>query len=226
MPEPIRFEDVSKRYGDVTALESVDLTVRPGECHCLVGPNGSGKTTLLDLLLGLTRPTSGTVRVPAVSLGCSFQSPTFYPGLTVAENLDVFGRLSGCPGPEWRGRLTDVFGLDRVSHQLAGTLSGGWQQKLDLALGFLKRPTYAVLDEPFDELDDVSQRRLRAFLGEYCTDGRTVLIVTHHVEAFDGLVDRLTVFDRGEVRYDGPVDADVGAHEQYRSIVDQGRNSS
>lgn len=220
MPEPIRFTDVTKRYGDVIAVESVDLTIRPGECHCLVGPNGSGKTTLLDLLLGLTRPTSGTVDVPAVSVGCSFQTPTFYPGLTVAENLDVFGRLSGCPSPAWREQLVDLLGLNRVDHQLAGTLSGGWQQKLDLALGFLKRPTYAVLDEPLNDLDDVSKRRLRGFLDDYCTDDRTVLVVTHHVEAFDGLVDRLTVFDRGEVLYDGPVEAETGPHEQYLSVVD------
>ena len=155
MTEPIRFEGVSKSYGDVVALSGVDLELRPGEIHCLVGPNGSGKTTLLDILLGLTRPTSGTVTVPDVPIGCSFQSPTVYPGLTVTENLDVFARLSGCPDEGWRERLLDVFGLDRVAEQPAGTLSGGWQQKLDLALGFLKRPAYLLLDEPCSELDDV-----------------------------------------------------------------------
>lgn len=219
MSEPIRFEGVSKSYGDVVALDDVDLELRPGEIHCLAGPNGSGKTTLLDLLLGLTRPTSGTVTVPDVPLGCSFQSPTFYPGLTVTENLDVFARLSGCPDDEWRERLLGVFGLDRVAGQLAGTLSGGWQKKLDLALGFLKRPAYLLLDEPFSELDDASKRRLLDFLSEFRTADRTVLVVTHHVSRFEAILDRLTVFDGGEIRYDDALGPDELAHERYLDVL-------
>lgn len=219
MTEPIRFEGVSKSYGDVVALDDVDLELRPGEVHCLAGPNGSGKTTLLDLLLGLTRPTSGTVTVPDVPLGCSFQSPTFYPGLTVTENLDVFARLSGCPDDGWRERLLGVFGLDRVAGQLAGTLSGGWQKKLDLALGFLKRPAYLLLDEPFSELDDASKRRLLDFLSEFRTEDRTVLVVTHHVSRFEAILDRLTVFDGGEIRYDDALGPDELAHERYLDVL-------
>jgi len=218
--DPIRFEDVSKRYGDVTALSAVDLTVEPGQVHCLVGPNGSGKTTLLDLLLGLTRPTSGSITVPDVPMGCSFQSPTFYPGLSVRENLDVFARLSGCPGEAWRERLVDVFDLDHVGGQLAGTLSGGWQKKLDLTLGLLNRPTYLLLDEPFGDLDDVAQRRLQGFLTDYCDADRTILVVTHRVSAFEAIVDRLTVFDDGEIRYDGAIGPATTAHEQYMSSLE------
>lgn len=220
MSEPIRLSGVTKRYDDVTALSEVDLTIRTGECHCLVGPNGSGKTTMLDLVLGLTRPTTGTVDVPSDTVGCSFQTPTFYPGLTVEENLDVFASLSGCPSSAWREQIIDVLGLDRVAHQLAGTLSGGWQKKLDLALGFLKQPTYLLLDEPLNDLDDVSQRRLREFLDEYCTDDRAVVIVTHHVGAFEGLVDRLTVFVSGEIRYDGSIDAATDPQAQYLAALD------
>mgnify|MGYP006279616703 CR=1 FL=1 len=219
MPEPIRFDGVSKRYGDVTALDTVDLTVGPGQVHCLVGPNGSGKTTLLDLLLGLTRPTSGSVTVPDVPVGCSFQTPTFYPGLSVRENLDVFARLSGCPGEAWRERLVDVFELDRVETQLAGRLSGGWRKKLDLALGLLKQPTYLLLDEPFSDLDDVAQHQLQTFLTEYCGADRTILVVTHRVGSFDDIVDRLTVFEDGQIRYDGPVDEATTAHEQYMASL-------
>ena len=219
MTEPIRFEGVSKSYGDVVALDGVDLELRPGDVHCLVGPNGSGKTTLLDLLLGLTRPTSGTVTVPDVPVGCSFQSPTFYPGLTVTENLDVFARLSGCPGEAWRERLLDVFGLGQVAGQLAGTLSGGWQKKLDLALGSLKRPAYLLLDEPCSQLDDASKRRLLEFLAAFCTEDRSVVVVTHHVRRFEDVVDRLTVFDGGQVRYDGAVGPDELAHDRYLDVL-------
>lgn len=219
MGEPIRFEGVSKRYGDVQALESVDLTVERGSVHCLVGPNGSGKTTLLDLLLGLTRPTSGSVTVPDVPVGCSFQTPTFYPGLSVRENLDVFARLSGCPDEAWRERLVEVFDLDHVEGQLAGTLSGGWQKKLDLTLGCLKRPTYLLLDEPFGDLDDVARHELQRFLTAYCDDDRAVLVVTHRVSAFEDIVDRLTVFEDGHVVSDGPVDGETTAHEQYMASL-------
>jgi ABC-2 type transport system ATP-binding protein len=217
--DPIRFDGVSKRYGDVTALDSVDLMVDPGQVHCLVGPNGSGKTTLLDILLGLTRPTSGTVSVPDVSVGCSFQSPTFYPGLSVRENLDVFARLSGCPGREWREQLVDVFDFGHVESQLAGTLSGGWQKKLDLALGLLKQPTYLLLDEPFSDLDDVAQHQLQDFLTDYCDGDRTILVVTHRVSAFEDIIDRLTAFEDGRIRFDGPIDGETTAHEQYMACL-------
>jgi len=113
----------------------------------------------------------------------------------------------------------DVFGLDRVAGQLAGTLSGGWQKKLDLALGFLKRPDYLLLDEPFSELDDASKRRLLTFLTEFCTDDRTVLVVTHHVRRFEDIVDRLTVFDGGQVRYDGAVGPYELAHDRYLDVL-------
>jgi len=218
--EQIRFDGVSKSYGDVVALDGIDLTIRRGEVHCLVGPNGSGKTTLLDLLLGLERPTAGTVTVPDVPIGCSFQSPTFYPGLTVAENLDVFARLSGCPDEAWRERLVDLFELDRVGDQLAGTLSGGWAKKVDLALGLLKRPTYLLLDEPFGDLDDASKRRLLDFLSGYCEGDRSVLVVTHHVSRFEAIVDRLTVFDGGRIRDDGAVDGT--AHDRYLEVLESG----
>ncbi|MFB6309496.1 MAG: ATP-binding cassette domain-containing protein [Haloarculaceae archaeon] len=216
--EPITFRGVTKRYGDVTALDAVDLEIRPDEIHCLVGPNGSGKTTLFDLLLGLTRPTAGRVERSGATLGCSFQTPTFYPDLTVRENLTVFARLTHAPDDGWRETVTEEFRLDRVAGRLAGTLSGGWQKKLDLALAFLERPAYAVLDEPLDDLDDISKRRLRAFLDDY-RDVGGVLVATHHVGAFEPILDRLTVIDDGTILYDGPVEEGT-AHERYLDLVE------
>lgn len=207
MPEPIRFRGVTKRYGDVTALDDVDLTVHPGEFHCLVGPNGSGKTTLFELLLGLVRPTAGTVDVPAAAVGCSFQTPTFYPGLTVDENLSTFAGLADCPGHDWRTTVAETFDLDRVEARFAGDLSGGWKKKLDLALAFLGRPACVVLDEPLDDLDEVSRNHLLRFLNDYRTDERTVVVSTHRVVAFEDVADRVTVLDEGEVVLDAPVDA-------------------
>lgn len=215
MVEPIRVRDLTKTYGDVVALSSVDLTVEPGTVHGLVGPNGSGKTTLLDVLLELTPPTAGTVSVPDVPVGCSFQSPNFYSGLTVAENLEVFRRMVGYQDDAREQRLWDVFDLHRVSSQLAGNLSGGWQKKLDLALAVRKQPTYLLLDEPFNELDDASLGRLQTFLADYRDTDRAILVVTHQADTLDEIVDRLTVLERGSVRYDGAVDPDSSVSEQY-----------
>jgi len=216
----IEFDGVRKRYGDVVALDDVDLAVETGRCHCLLGPNGSGKTTLLNLLLGLTRASEGRIDRPDGTIGCSFQQPTFYPGLTVDENLDVFGSMRPPPSGEWRGELVDVLGLEQVTHRPAGELSGGWQKKLDLALAFLKRPTIAVLDEPLDDLDDRSKRRLRRFLADYPDADHGLLIATHHVDDFADTLDRLTVLDQGRIAYDGPIDDGAAARERYLDLID------
>jgi ABC-type multidrug transport system ATPase subunit len=215
----ITFDDVVKRYGDVVALDGIDLSIETDRCHCLLGANGSGKTTLLSILLGLTRPGEGTVRRPEGTVGCSFQTPTFYPDLTVGENLDVFASMAPPPSEEWRTDLTALLELDRVAHRPAGDLSGGWQKKLDLCLAFLKRPTFAVLDEPLDDLDDRSKRRFRDFLASYSDDDHGLLIATHHVEAFEDSLDRLTVLDRGRIRYDGPIDDGPAAKDRYLELV-------
>jgi len=221
----IRFEDVVKRYGDVVALDGVDLTVETGRCHCLLGANGSGKTTLLRLLLGLTRPTEGTVARPAATVGCSFQDPTFYPDLTVAENLDVFGSMAPPPDEGWRARLVGVLGLERVATRPARDLSGGWQKKLDLALAFLKRPTIAVLDEPLDDLDDRSKHRFRTFLADYPDEDHGLLLATHHVDEFAATLDHLTILDRGRVVSDAPVTGGPAARRRYLDLIETGSTS-
>lgn len=198
---PAEFDAVRKLYGDVVAVEDVSLTIRKGEFHCLVGPNGSGKTTLIRLLVGLTRPSAGSIVDPDGALGCGFQTPNFYPDLTVRENLDVFATLVG-GSREWRETLLEELRLRRVADRIADDLSGGFARKLDLALALLKQPDYLLLDEPLGALDDVSQDRLLAFLGEYCDDSTTVLVSTHDVAAFEPHVDRLTIMHESQVVFD------------------------
>lgn len=216
----IEFDSVVKRYDDLTALDAVDLTIETGRCHCLLGPNGSGKTTLLHLLLELTRASGGTITRSDATIGCSFQQPTFYPDLTVRENLDVFASMAPPPSSEWRADLVDVLELETVADRPAGALSGGWQKKLDLALAFLKRPTVAILDEPLDDLDAPSKHRLCRFLGDYPDEDHGLLIATHHVTDFDDLLDHLTVLDHGTVQYDSPVDDGSSAHDRYLDLID------
>lgn len=197
-------DDVRKTYGDVTAVDGVTLDIHGGQFHCLLGPNGSGKSTLFRLLLGLTRPASGSVSVPRDRVGCGFQQPNFYPDLTVAENLDVFARMRGGVDGEWRDTLVTELRLKRALGRTASELSGGFARKLDLALALLDEPEYLLLDEPLGALDDVSTARFLSVLDGYTDDGNAVLVSTHHVEAFEQYVDRVTIMHRGRVVEDGP----------------------
>jgi ABC-2 type transport system ATP-binding protein len=214
----LELDGVRKAYGDVEAVDGVSLRIGGGQFHCLIGPNGSGKTTLLRLLLGLTNPTAGTVSVPDGTVGCGFQEPNFYPGLTVRENIDVFASLVGAPDGEWRRELVSQLRLERALDRPATDLSGGFARKLDLALALLKRPDYLLLDEPLGALDDVSKDRLLAFLDDYA-DGHTVVVSTHHVTDFEPFLDRVTVMHEGQAVLDrdrAAIDPDgAGSLQEY-----------
>jgi ABC-2 type transport system ATP-binding protein len=215
--------DLRKSYGDVTALSGIDLTVEAGTFHGLVGPNGSGKTTLFRIVLGLTRPSGGEISLPDGHVGCGFQRPNFYRGLTVAENLSVFSKLADDVDPAWREELVDVLRLDRVMDRRAGDISGGFAKKLDLTLALLERPSLVLLDEPFGDLDDVSKARLLEFLADYRDEGNAVLVSTHHLGDFDPLVDHLTVLYDGDVVLDADRDdIDLGDRRTLQELyVDQ-----
>jgi ABC-2 type transport system ATP-binding protein len=218
----IELDGVRKTYGNVVALRDLSLSIEAGQFHCLIGPNGSGKTTLLRLVLGLTRPTEGTVSTPDGTLGVGFQQPNFYPGLTVAENLSVFASLVGATDDAWRERLIEELRLGRALDRTAGDLSGGFARKLDLALGLLKRPDYLLLDEPLGALDDVSKARLLEFLQSYAGEGHAVVVSTHHVGEFEPFLDRVTVMHAGELVLDAdPASLDPGSslQEYYVDVV-------
>lgn len=212
-PDPlVALDDVTKRYGGVTALESVSLSVRPGTVHGLVGPNGAGKTTTLALLSGLARPTSGRVARSTDAVGYGFQEPRFYPELTPRENLAVFRGLASDPPPRnWIDRLVTGLGIEPAVHRRAGDLSGGFRTRLDLALALVGRPRLLLLDEPLADVDDVSADRIVSFLEEYLAadDERAIVVSTHDVAAFADHFDHLTVVVDGAVRYDGPPGPDV-----------------
>ncbi len=215
---------VTKRYGDVLALDDCSLAVETGGFHCLLGPNGSGKTTLLRLLLGLERPTTGTVSRTGIRVGSGFQRPSFYPSLSVRENLEVFRRLQGGAHDDWRQRLVSGVGLDPAVDRRAGDLSGGYARKLDLALALLHRPDVVLLDEPLGALDDVARARLLEFLEDYADAGHGVVVSTHRIDTFEPHLDRLTVLDGGSVVLDRraqdlPDDAEGTLQERYVDML-------
>ncbi|WP_435178235.1 ATP-binding cassette domain-containing protein [Halorussus sp. AFM4] len=216
-PALVEFDSVGKRYGDATVLDGVDLTVRAGEFHCLAGPNGAGKSTLFRLAAELTRPTRGRVIRRVDGVGCGFQTPNFYPDLTVAENLDVFAGLAGGPDEAWVETVSAALRLDRVRHRRGDALSGGFATALDLGLALLSKPRLVLLDEPLSDLDGATRDRVVDVLETYRTGDlagesdadapdRTVVVATHNVGAFESVATRVTLLAEGDVVLDAGAD--------------------
>ena len=210
--ETITVEGVTRTYGDVTAVDDLSIDIGGGQYHCLLGPNGSGKSTLMRLILGLVRPDAGRIERPQTGIGCGFQHPNFYPGLSVRENIQVFARIVGASDWDWNQTVVSELRLSRALDREASDLSGGFARRLDLALAMIKKPDFLLLDEPLGALDDVSQARLLDFLGRYAGEGNTILVSTHELTEFEPFVDRITVLHRGELVFDRTV-ADIPLEE-------------
>ena len=212
----LRLEGISKSYRGVTALDEVSLVVKPGDVQLLVGPNASGKTTLGRVAVGLTDPDRGEIDGPVDGLGYAFQDPRYYPSLTVEEHLRTVRAIQGSErvAPEWSQALAEALRLDRVAHQPAAELSGGFQKKLDIAIGLLARPRYVWLDEPLADLDELSVDRIVRLVEAYREAGGAVIIGTHHPQAFLEVATQVTLFRDGCTR--GPIP--IQQYDPERSI--------
>ncbi|SCL56300.1 ABC transporter ATP-binding protein [Micromonospora peucetia] len=209
-----RAEAVSRRYGDVIALDRVDLEVRAGELVGLLGPNGAGKSTLLNLLVGLRRPTAGRVelfggdpRDPASRqrIGVTPQE-TGLPGtLRVGEVVDFVAAHH--PDPVPRGELLDRFGLGELARRQTGGLSGGQRRRLAVAIAFVGRPRLVLLDEPTTGLDVAARHTLWEAIRAFHDDGGTVLLSSHYLEEVEALARRVVVIGHGRVLADDTVSA-------------------
>ena len=202
---------LTKRYGWRTVLNRIDLTVHAGECLAILGPNGAGKTTLLRLLVGLVRPTAGSIEWfgrpagdfgPAVraQLGVVMHRMMLDPELTVAENLRYYARLYGVIDAAERIRaLGEELGLtDRLGDRVR-SLSRGFQQRAALARALLHRPRVLLLDEPDTGLDIASRIRLVDLVERFCADGGTVLMTTHAPELAIQLAQRAIYLEHGRI---------------------------
>ncbi|WP_328850947.1 ABC transporter ATP-binding protein [Micromonospora globbae] len=209
-----RAVQASRRYGDVLALDRVDLDVRAGELVGLLGPNGAGKSTLMNLLVGLRRPTSGRVelfdgdpRDPTSrrQVGVTPQE-TGLPGtLRVGEVVDFVA--AHYPDPVPRGELLDRFGLSDQVRRQTGGLSGGQRRRLAVALAFVGRPRLVLLDEPTTGLDVEARHTLWDAVRAFHADGGTVLLSSHYLEEVEALAHRVVVIGQGRVLADDTVDA-------------------
>lgn len=214
----IAFEDVSKRFGPVTVLERLNLTIDEGEFFTFVGPSGCGKSTILSLIAGLEKPTTGSIRFddqPVVHLASKdrdvamvFQSYALYPHMSVAENIAFPLKLRGMGAQEIRAAVAEVaarLGLDALLERRPRELSGGQRQRVALGRALVRRPRVFLLDEPLSNLDARLRLEMRAELkrlhAEYCI---TTIYVTHDQEEAMVLSDRVAVLNAGRIVQCGP----------------------
>jgi ABC-2 type transport system ATP-binding protein len=201
-----------KRYGEREALRGVDLAVEPGELVGIIGPNGAGKTTLLSILAGTMKPDEGEVRSPNGDVGWVPQQAGLYRRLTVEENLLLFARLERHEEPRAAvEEMLELTGLGERRGELVARLSGGNQQRINIAIGLLARPVVLLLDEPSVGLDPRQRARLWEFVSALAGRGTTVIFSTHDIQEAERYGQRLLVLADGESLFDGSAEELRGA---------------
>ncbi|MET1052940.1 MAG: ABC transporter ATP-binding protein [Mycetocola sp.] len=209
-----RFDHVTRRFGEVTALDDVSLQIDSGRIVGLLGPNGAGKSTLLSLLQGLRRPTSGTVQLFGASpsdyrtrrfLGSTPQETALPPTLRVREVIDFVGKHFENPVPT--PAVADEFGLATMLRKQTGALSGGQKRRLSVALAFVGRPKLVLLDEPTTGLDVDARRTLWDAVRRQHEQGATVVVTSHYLDEIEALAERVVVLGGGVIL----ADDDLGA---------------
>lgn len=205
----IETKKLTKRYGEQTSVDSLDLHVRRGRIYGLLGRNGAGKTTTMKMLLGLTAPTGGKVTIFGEDLarnekrllpriGSLIESPGFYPNLTATENLQIFATLRGLHGQSAIKSALELVGLPFRDKKLYAQYSLGMKQRLAIALAVMHDPELLILDEPINGLDPIGIAEVRSFIRALCDErGKTILISSHILSEIALLADDIGILDKG-----------------------------
>jgi ABC-2 type transport system ATP-binding protein len=214
---PVAARGLAKRYGSIVAVDGVDLTVERGDVYGYLGPNGAGKTTSLRMMLGLIRPTSGSVELfgrnplaqgaKALEGVAGFvEGPRFYPYLSGRKNLRL---LADYDGGDARSRIEEVLEVvdlrDRAKDRVGG-YSHGMRQRLGIAASLLRRPRLLLLDEPTTGLDPAGMRDMRDLVRRLAGEGITILLSSHLLNEVEDLCNRVAIVRKGAIVYQGPLD--------------------
>jgi ABC-2 type transport system ATP-binding protein len=206
----VALRGLTKRFGAVTAVDGLDLTIAPGEIVAFLGPNGAGKTSTIDMVLGLSRPDAGTAEVfgmaprSAVAHGlvtAVMQTGGLLKDLTVAETVELTAALFAHTRPV--AEVLERAGLTAIAGRRVGKCSGGEQQRLRFALALLPEPELIILDEPTTGMDVEGRREFWSAIRADAEQGRTVVFATHYLDEADAYADRIVLVSRGQVVADG-----------------------
>ena len=222
-----------KRFGNFTAVDGISFTIPKGRIFGFLGPNGSGKSTTIRMLCGVLKPTSGSARIMGMdvvkhteavrhSIGYMSQRFSLYEDLTVEENLDFYAGVYGLPKDVRDRRKKDLIAmanLEGKEHKLAGTLSGGWKQRLALGCALIHKPELLILDEPTAGVDPVSRRVFWEIIHALSRQGITILVTTHYMDEAESCDTVSFILDGRIVDHDTPARL-IAAQEGARNLED------
>jgi ABC-2 type transport system ATP-binding protein len=216
-PPPIEVRGLVKRYGELTAVGGVDITVHSGDVYGYLGPNGAGKTTSLRMMLGLIRPTEGTVRlfgrdpmdsVRALQGVAGFvEAPTFYPYLSARKNLEMLAAYDGGGAAQRIDQALETVELTGRQRDKVGGYSHGMRQRLGIAAALLRDPKLLLLDEPATGLDPAGMRDMRLLIRRLAEQGMTVMLSSHLLAEVEDVCNRVAIVRQGRIVYEGEIAA-------------------
>jgi len=217
----ITIEGLRKHYGDIKAVDGIDLEVNDGEIFGLLGPNGAGKTTTISMISGVLKPDSGRITFDGLNiwvepkkvkrmLGVVPQEIAVYEDLTANDNLQFWGSLHGLRGPELKKAVREALervGLEDRANDRVKAFSGGMKRRLNLCMGLLHRPKFLLLDEPTVGIDPQARLSILEIVREVAAAGTTVVYTTHYMEEAQELCNRIAIIDHGQILTIGTLEA-------------------
>ncbi|HEY2007260.1 MAG TPA: ATP-binding cassette domain-containing protein, partial [Solirubrobacteraceae bacterium] len=208
---PLEVRGLVKRYGELTAVAGVDITVRSGDVYGYLGPNGAGKTTSLRMMLGLIKPTAGSVRLfgrdPLASVSALegvagfVEAPTFYPYLSARRNLEMLAAYDGGGARDRIDSALDTVELTSRAKDRVGGFSHGMRQRLGIAAALLRDPKLLLLDEPATGLDPAGMRDMRLLIRRLAEQGMTVVLSSHLLGEVEDVCNRVAIVRSGRIVY-------------------------
>jgi ABC-2 type transport system ATP-binding protein len=224
----IEVQDLTKQYGDVTAVDGITFTVRPGIVTGFLGPNGAGKSTTMRAILGLDRPTSGTATVngrpfraakaPLTEMGAMLEAKAVDKGRSARNHLLAIGATIGV-GRSRVDEILDMVGLEDVANKNAGGFSLGMSQRLGIATALIGNPGVVMLDEPVNGLDPDGILWIRNLLKQLAAEGRTVFVSSHLMSEMELTAEHLIVIGRGRILADVSMEGFIAMSSQHRVVV-------
>ncbi len=228
----VRIEDLTKRFGSFTAVDSMSFSVPHGSVFGFLGPNGAGKTTTIGMMLGLVPPDGGTVEIFGYDIrralsqvltrtGAIVEQPAFYPYLSGRKNLEIVAALRGIADRDAVDSLLDTVGLTERADANFGGYSMGMKQRLGLASVLVGDPRLLILDEPTSGLDPAGQREIQNLIQNLAKTGRTVLLSSHQLNEVQEICSHVAIIDRGKLAVTGPISDVIGEGRALEIGVDR-----